>query len=1469
MDNWETHSGMDAIAIVGITGRFPGAKNVDEFWQNLRDGVESISFFTDEELEAAGIDRALLNHQNYVKANGLLEDVEMFDASFFGFTPREAEVMDPQHRLFLECAWEVLENAGYDPETYDGQIGVYAGAGLNSYLLYNLISNRDKIESIGTYQVFISNDKDFVPTRVSYKLNLTGPSVNVSTACSTSLVAVQMGCQSLLNYQCDMVLAGGVSVGITQKTGYLYQEGMILSPDGHCRAFDARSQGTIGGNGVGIVLLKRLSDALADGDNIHAVIRGMAINNDGSLKVGYTAPSVEGQAAVISEAQAIAGIEAETITYVEAHGTGTVLGDPIEIAALTQAFSGTTQKKGFCAIGSVKTNIGHLDTAAGVAGLIKTVMALKHKQIPPSLHFEKPNPKIDFANSPFFVNTTLREWTTDGTKRRAGVSSFGIGGTNVHVILEEAPTLESSGESRPWQLLVLSAKTDSALDRATVNLAEHLKEHPQLNLADVAYTQSIGRRAFEHRRMLVCQDIKEASLALNSLDAKQVFTSFIEPKARPVVFMFSGQGAQYVNMGRELYQTEPTFREIVDTCSELLKPHLGLDLRDVLFPTEALTEVATQQIRRTAIAQPALFVIEYALAKLWMEWGVHPMAAIGHSIGEYVAACLAGVFSLEDALALVAARGHLMQQLPAGAMLSVPLPEKKVQALLGKELSLAAVNGPSFCVVAGTFEAVEALELQLAEQGVECRRLHTSHAFHSKMMDPILESFTEQVKKVSLTPPQIPYISNVTGTWITAAEATNPEYWAKHLRSTVRFAEGVQQLLNESEQILLEVGPGRTLSTLVRQHPNKAVHQAVFTSLRHPQDRQSDVAFLLTALGKLWLAGVQVDWSGFYAHEQRHRLPLPTYPFERQHYWIEPRKQADVVKTDVEMLSSTSIPDKKPIADWFYIPSWKRSPLSTRKPEERPVQSSTLVFIDECGLGAQLVRKLELQGQNVITVKVGSEFLKLRDDVYTLNPREGNDYSALLDELRKDVKTSHAWSLQTIVHLWNVTSKGEAESGPESIDKAQDLGFYSLLFLAQALGQQTVNDKLQIAVVSNNMQEVTGVEVLCPEKATLLGPVKVIAQEYPNISCSSIDVAIPPQGSWQEEKLINQLLDELQTQFSDRVIAYRGSHRWVQTFEPVRLDKPEEATPGLRKGGVYLITGGLGGIGLVLAEYLAKTAQAKLILIGRSALPPREEWKQWLDSHEVGDSVSLRIRKVRELEELGAEVLAIAADVSNLQQMQEAIAKAEARFGRIHGVLHAAGVPGGGAILGKTRDSVEKILAPKVKGTLVLDSIFKNTPLDFFVLTSSITAIIGGFGQVDYTSANAFLDAFAHYKNSQGNTFTLCTNWDTWQEVGMAVNVSLPDVLQKLRSQMLKLAILPSEGVDAFSRILGSQLSQVVICPRDLHLREAWENTPKDFLEPSENTISSRPSHPRPELSNAICLNDKSLPGPDIRPSPL
>lgn len=888
MSSVNTSASPDDVAIIGIAGRFPGAQNVQDFWHNLCDGVEGVTFFSDHELLEAGVPPETLNNPNYVKAHATLSGIEMFAASFFGIPPKEAEIMDPQQRLFLECAWEALENAGYAPEAHRKRVGVYAGVGANAYLLLTQYAPGHRPTSIDPYQSMISNEKDYLATRISYKLNLKGPGVTVQTACSTSLVAVHLACQSLLNGECAMALAGGVTIKIPQKAGYFYQEGGIVSPDGHCRAFDHRAQGTVGGDGVGAVVLKPLISALADRDTIHAVIRGSAINNDGGFKVGYTAPSVDGQAEVIAEAYLVAGVEPETITYIETHGTGTPLGDPIEVAALTHAFRKRTEKKSFCALGSVKTNIGHLDTAAGIAGLIKTTLALEHQLIPPSLHFEKPNPGIDFANSPFYVNAQLAQWRSNGSPRRAGVSSFGIGGTNAHVILEEAPAVEPSGESRPWQLLLLSARTPDALQTMTTNLVKCLKQQPHLELADVAYTLQVGRKGFEERLMLVAQDMEDAVHTLETLDPERVFTMAHLASERPVTFLFPGQGTQYVHMAQELYQSESLFRQQIDHCCDLLAPLLDLDLRAVLYPGKEQEAEAAQQLTQTGIAQSALFVVEYALARLWMSWGVQPQSLIGHSIGEYVAACLAGVLSLEDALRLVAARGQMMQQLPAGVMLAVSLSEERLLPLLDEHLSLAAVNGASRCVVSGPVDAISSLEQKLTREKIAHQRLQTSHAFHSEMVDPILDSFAEQVKQVTLQQPRIPYVSNVTGTWITGAEATDPGYWVRHLRQTVRFTEGLRTLLKEPGRILLEMGPGQTLARFARQHLDKNAEQLVFSSLPHKYSQGSDIKSLLSALGHLWLSGVEIAWPAFASGERRSRIPLPTYPFERGRYWLVP-----------------------------------------------------------------------------------------------------------------------------------------------------------------------------------------------------------------------------------------------------------------------------------------------------------------------------------------------------------------------------------------------------------------------------------------------------------------------------------------------------------------------------------------------------------------------------------------------------
>jgi phthiocerol/phenolphthiocerol synthesis type-I polyketide synthase E len=908
---------LNDVAVIGMTGRFPKAPDLHTFWRNLCDGVEAVSFFSDSELELNGVSPALLRKPNYVRARAVLENASLFDSSFFGFSPREAELTDPQIRLFLESSWQVLETAGYSPDKFRGLIGVYAGMSLSTYMWSSLATNA--LGDVDLFRASIGADKDHLSTWISYKLDLQGPSFNVQTACSTSLAAVHLACQALITFECDMALAGGVCVGAPQRVGYLYQQGGISSPDGHCRAFDADADGSVGGEGVGVILLKRLEDAVDSGDTIWAVIRGSYVNNDGNRRVGYTAPAVGGQAQAIANALRISGVAPETIAYIEGHGSGTALGDPIEIAALNQAFECGRIPPETIAIGSVKTNIGHLGQAAGIAGLIKTVLSIKEGWVPPTVHYKSANPRIPFDRGPFYVSQTLSLWPNNMNPRRAGVSSFGIGGTNVHVVLEQAPEIKPSEPARPWQLLVISSRTESAMEVATDQLAEHLSQHPDINFADVAFTLQDGRKAFEHRRIAVCPNTLTAADWLRRRLPARVLSSSEPLTSRPVAFLFPGVGDHYTDMGRGLYESEPEFAAQIDYCSEFLRAYLNVDLRQLMYPREK-TRLQTETGERdrldlsgllahisqtadsglsaldgTTAAQASVFVTEYALARLWMSWGIIPEAMLGYSIGEYVAACISGVVSLDDALRLVALRSRMIEQLPAGAMLAIGASEQSIAPLLTPGIAMAGMNGPTLCIVAGLRPAVEALERRiLDERKFVCLRLKADHAFHTPIMEPAGTALTEAAGAFKSHAPAIPYVSNVTGTWMTKEDAADPGYWARHLCSPVRFFQGLQLVCSGSVPIMLEVGPGNMLCSLADQYLSERgiSNRLILPSLPHPSDLEPDRAFILGTVGRLWLGGVEPVWRNVHAKERRRRIPLPTYPFERRHYWLPDRIRA-------------------------------------------------------------------------------------------------------------------------------------------------------------------------------------------------------------------------------------------------------------------------------------------------------------------------------------------------------------------------------------------------------------------------------------------------------------------------------------------------------------------------------------------------------------------------------------------------
>ncbi|MDQ7802935.1 beta-ketoacyl synthase N-terminal-like domain-containing protein [Amycolatopsis sp. A133] len=1312
----DSDPGAEPIAIVGMAARVPGAGDLRRFWRNLVDGVESVKPATREELLARGADPATLDDPSWVNATTVVEGFDEFDADLFGMTSREAEITDPQHRVFLEACHSALTDGGYDPARYRGAIGVYGGTGRTGYLVENLLRNERVMASQhGGIGMSTGNQPSYLTTAVSYKLNLRGPSLAIHTACSTSLVAVHLACEALRNGECDMALAGGVNLEMPHGIGYMGVEG-FTSPDGHVRAFDAGANGTVWSSGAGVVLVKRLSQALEDGDHIRAVVLGNAINNDGATKVGFSAPSVAGQTEAIAQAVGMAGVDPRTIGYVEAHGTGTALGDPIEINSLSTVYGHGVPDTGWCAIGSVKSNIGHLSQAAGVVALIKTVLAMEHGLIPPTINYAEPNPGIDFPRSPFYPARTVTKWEAADTPRRAGVSSFGVGGTNAHLVLEEAPPPRRQRRPHPAHLLRVSAKTPETLATAVEHLADRLAGDVDLDLADVAHTLAAGRTEYPHRAVVVARDTEDAVDGLR--DPRRLLAARAdEPQ---VAFLFSGQGSQYAGMGAELYRSEPVFAAAVDECCELS----GIaGLKDLIFDRGGDTK-----LRETRYTQPALFVVEYALAVLWRSWGVRPGAMIGHSVGEYVAATVAGVFTPADAVRLVVRRGELMQAMPAGAMLAVQLDEEAVAKRLPAGLAIAGVNGPGTCVVAGPSGAVADFAALLKASDVQCRELVTSHAFHSPMMDPILAEFTEAVAAVPRSAPALPFLSNLTGGWITGAQATDPGYWAAHLRRAVRFGDCVRTLFAGGERwALVECGPGHQLAGLARAAVPKGL-PAPRPSLPGRTDREGDVETLYAAAGLLWAHGVPVESTSGY------RVPLPGYPYARKRYWIDPDPKGTLAEPE-----RPSGP--LPLDEWFAVPSWRQAGPDLR----REPFTDCLAFVEDDVLPG-LLRDA---GVAVTEVRPGERFAAVAGG-FTVRPGVREDYDELVAAL--------AHRPERVVHAW-------ALGGTETGMAAQDRGFFSVLNLVQAWGEP-----VRIDVLSTGTADVTGTDLTRPEHATLAGIARVVPLEVPGAVVRRIDV----------ETVSAEVVAELfHPADAPAEVAVRRGRRWV--LEHTQLAVPE-AAPVLRAGGRYLITGGTGGIGVTLAEDFALRVRAKLILLTRGGLPPREEWDAHLAAHGGTDRAGRAVLAVRRMEAAGAVVHVVAADVTDPARLREVRELAEREFGGLDGIVHAAGLPGGGVAEVKERPAAEAVLAPKIGGTLALAEAFADLPLDFVALCSSVTAVSGDFGQVDYCAANNFLDAYARGDHGW-RARVVSHNWGGWDEVGMAAEVAAPSAIRSTRTK--------------------------------------------------------------------------------------
>ncbi|MBA2651067.1 MAG: amino acid adenylation domain-containing protein [Tatlockia sp.] len=1408
----------NAIAVIGMSCKLPGANNPNDFWQTIVNKTEAIRFFNEEELHQAGISFKLRSDPDYVPARGILGDIDQFDASFFEYTPAEARVMDPQHRVFLEQAWTALEDASYVADHFSGSIGVFAGMSDSTYLTQNILKN-PSYSDYDQQQLMLATSSHYLCTKVAYAMGLRGPAITVNTACSTSLVAIAMACDSLKNNQCDMALAGGITITVPELSGYLYKELGILSPNGHCNVFDKESKGTVMSNGCGIVVLKRLSDALKENDNILAVIKGWAVNNDGALKAGFTAPSVIGQVACIKEAVSKAQINTQDIGYIEAHGTGTYLGDPIEIAALSKGYGYDINKKNSpCALGSVKANIGHSDVASGAAGFIKLVMALQKKTLPPQIHFSSLNEKIHLEQSPFYINCEIKRWESK-SKRLGAVHSLGFGGTNAHMILEEAPTVKTT-ESKSSNVFLISAKTSLSLSAIKTKLQDYLATHlthadREKTLADMAYTLQVGRKHFKHRMAVAYSGYDCLLKALSDPVNKPLINNSEKKSNGRIIFGFSGQGTQYANMASELYQNQPLFKHIVDECCEKIQNELQLDLRDLLFPKPEQIEIANQTLCKTLYAQPALFIIEYALAQLLMQLGIKPHAMIGHSLGEFVAATLSGVFSLEASLKIITARARLMAKTKPGAMLVVPLSRETLSSLLPSHLDFAAHNAPNLCVVSGPKEDLIEFEKLLSplleKEETTVKYLHLSHAFHSAAMDEVAKEFAEVISELSLNPPTIPYISNVSGRWIKEEDLNSPQYWANHLRQPVLFSEGVMNLELSSEDVFIEIGPGSTLIQLVKQHLHISLTPPLIPTippLSHCE--KNSYQYFLNAIGTLWSLKNEIHWEPLYANEIRKRISLPTYAFERQSHWITPAQ-------------NTSTGENSSDPKGLYTPSWKkdRTYILNKSIEKSP--KTWLIFsnsTDSC-----IEKRIREAGHFIYTIQAGDYFEQLTHDSFVINPSQKSHYEKLFEsvELRgKECVILHSWLFDN--NALNEDTDAILQNGP-----------YSILHLSQLLAEIHPPIQVNCLVLTCNLYSVLGDEPIIPQKASVLGPCKVIPLEQDTLFCKVVDLS---HNEKITPTLANFIVHEalcMNRDCANKEIAYRRGHRWLRILEPCTQYIESNTIERVKTKGVYLITGGLGGIGLSLGHYLAGQYQANIILVSQTAIIHEREWEECISQNDSNNKKT--IQKLKRLKSIkrDAESLTIEqASIENESQMRLVINSVLQRFGRIDGVIHAAGVAGGGVAQFKTIEEYSRVLQPKLQGTQTLLNLLHDEPMDFIVFISSVTSILGYPGQTDYCSANRILDAFASASVFKHSVFCVAMNWQAWRDVGMAA-----DSETKLFQLDETNSNTPAEGVALFEKILSSDLNQVIISnsdPNTIQLRkELILNRPNEFPQSLEN----------------------------------